>query len=217
MLPKLIIFDWDDTLANTREAVVNAMNYVLSLYNLPEWEIIKKEKRDTKKSLKENFINFFGKENEKEAYEKYLNYYINNSYNLVQPTNYSEDFLKFCNKKNINVAIISNKDKKLLNKEVEKCFKNIKFYQVLGNGDAVRNKPAPDPVFKLVENFDFDLNENDVWLVGDTKQDTECALSSNCKPILIGKGKFMEDDYLTKNNNILVINSFNELIKILNT
>ena len=34
MLPKLIIFDWDDTLANTREAVVNAMNYVLSLYNL---------------------------------------------------------------------------------------------------------------------------------------------------------------------------------------
>ena len=40
----------DDTLAKTRNAVVKAMNYVLSLYNLPEWDIIKEQKRDKNKS-----------------------------------------------------------------------------------------------------------------------------------------------------------------------
>lgn len=216
MLPKLIIFDWDDTLVNTREAIVSAMNHVLSLYNLPEWEIIKKDKRDTKKSLKENFVNFFGEKNEKEAYEKYLNYYMKNSYKLIRPTDYSGNFLKLCNEKNINIAIISNKDKRLLNIEINNCFKNIKFYKVLGKGETHKNKPNPDPVFELMKGFDFDLNEKNVWFVGDTKQDTDCALSSNCKPILICKGKFMENDYLEKNKNIVVLDSFINLMEFLN-
>ena len=73
--PKIIAFDWDNTLALNREVVVNAMNKVLSKYGKAEWDIIKKEKRDKNKSLKENFINFFGEDLEKQAYNDYLNFY----------------------------------------------------------------------------------------------------------------------------------------------
>ena len=33
-------FDWDNTLAYSREALVFAINKVLPRYNLPEWDII---------------------------------------------------------------------------------------------------------------------------------------------------------------------------------
>ena len=95
--------------------------------------------------------------------------------------------------------------------EVKNCFPDIKFDYIFGNGDAIHNKPAPDPVFKIMENYDFELNNNNVWLVGDTQQDTDCALSAGCQSILIGKGKFMNEDYLKINSSIIKFNDFGEL------
>lgn len=69
--PKTIIFDWDDTLADTRLLGVGALEKTLAEYGLPAWDIIKTQKRDPNKSLKENFVHFFGAD-EEEAYQKYL-------------------------------------------------------------------------------------------------------------------------------------------------
>ena len=91
--PKLVIFDWDDTLVKTRDAVVKAINHVLSLYNLPEWDIIKEQKRDKSKSLKENFPNFFDN-NAKNAYEEYLKYYNEVAYKEVKKIENTDIFLK---------------------------------------------------------------------------------------------------------------------------
>lgn len=92
--PKLVIFDWDDTLAKTRNAVVKAMNYILKLYNLPEWDIIKEQKRDKNKSLKENFPNFFGETEAKNAYQKYLDCYNKEVYKKVKLFNNFEEIDK---------------------------------------------------------------------------------------------------------------------------
>lgn len=214
--PKLVIFDWDDTLAKTRNAVVKAMNYVLSLYNLPEWDIIKEQKRDKNKSLKENFPNFFGEEEAKNAYQKYLDYYNTEAYKEVEKINYTDEFLNNLIKNNIQIAIVSNKEKSLLLKEIENCFPKIKFNHILGNGDAENNKPAPDPVYKVMKNYDFELNSNNVWLVGDTKQDTDCALNAKCQPMLMGKGKFMDEEYLKINNAIKLFDNFKEINEYFN-
>ena len=60
--PKAILSDWDETLAHTRDAVVEALEYVLMQYNKEPWEITKTKYRDTSKSLKENFPNFFAED-----------------------------------------------------------------------------------------------------------------------------------------------------------
>lgn len=216
MKPKLVIFDWDDTLAKTRNAVVKAMNYVLKLYNLPEWDIIKEQKRDKNKSLKENFPNFFGEEEAKNAYEKYLQYYTKEAYKEVEKVNNTDIFLNNLIEHNIQITIISNKEKSLLLKEIESCFPNIKFNFILGNGDAEHNKPAPDPVFKIMKSVDFELNEQNVWLVGDTKQDTDCALNAKCQPMLIGKGKFMDEEYLKLNSCIQLFDDFENINEMFN-
>ena len=214
-MPKAIIFDWDDTLAHTRQAVVEAMEYILQKYNKEPWDITKAKYRDSKKSLKDNFENFFGND-AKKAYDEYLEYYRTNSFNKVKPFEYTKEFLSLCHQKNIDLYIISNKEKSLLLKEVAYCFPDVGFKNILGNGDAANNKPAPDPVFKALEGASFEINRDNVWLVGDTKQDTECAYNANILPVLIGKGKFMEDDYIKNKLNsskpMLVFDSFRGLI-----
>lgn len=218
MKPKAIILDWDDTLAHTRKAVVEAMEYVLKAYNKDSWDITKAKFRDTKKSLKENFANFFGKQ-ANAAYNLYIDYYKINSYNQVQRVEKAFDFLSMCQQRNIHLFIVSNKEKSLLIKEVDFCFPNIKFSRILGNGDARQNKPAPDPVFEALKESHFEINRENVWLVGDTKQDTECAYNADVLPILIGNGKFMEDDYIKEKLNstkpLLVFNNFQDLIDYL--
>ena len=205
---KAILFDWDDTLAHTRPAVVDAMEYVLSKYGKESWDITKTKYRDTQKSLKENFPNFFGTQ-ANEAYQDYLAYYTNNGYSKVVACEGASVFLQWCNKKKIDVFIISNKEKSLLLKEVAFCFPDISFSKILGNGDAPQNKPAPAPVFVALKDVEFPIDKNNVWLIGDTKQDTECAYNAGIQPVLLGKGKFMNDNYISsRKDSLLIFKSF---------
>lgn len=213
-MPKAILLDWDDTLAHTRNSVVEAMEYVLKKYNKEPWGTTKTKYRDTKKSLKDNFPNFFGDKADI-AYKEYLEYYIKHAYNKVSPMENAYDFLKFCNQKNIDLYIISNKEKSLLLKEVEFCFPDILFKKILGNGDAPLNKPDSAPVFTALCNAKYEVNKDNVWLIGDTKQDTECAYNANIQPVLLGRGKFMDDNYIKDRINsslpLLVFKNFKKI------
>lgn len=217
-MPKAIIFDWDDTLAHTRDSVVESMEYVLTKYGKEPWDITKIKYRDTKKSLKDNFPNFFD-QLANDAYQDYLNYYIKFGYNKVTPVDYAENFLEICNQKKIELYIISNKEKSLLLKEVSFCFPYIHFKNILGNGDALRNKPFADPVFKALDKVSYTINEDNVWLIGDTKQDTECAYNAGIQAILLGKGKFMDEEYLNAKikspNPLWIFDDFSQMISFM--
>ena len=217
-MPNAILLDWDDTLAHTRNSVVEAMEYILKKYEKEPWDITKVKYRDTKKSLKDNFPNFFG-EQAKTAYSEYLEYYLKYSYSKVSPMENAGNFLEFCNQNNIDLYIISNKEKSLLLKEVEFCFPDILFKKILGNGDAPLNKPNAAPVFTALNEVEYEINKNTVWLIGDTKQDTDCAYNANIQPILLGKGKFMDDNYIkdktAASTPLLVFENFKEIIDYL--
>ena len=112
-MPKSIIFDWDGTLAQTRNAVVYAMEYILKKYNKAPWDITKNKYRDPKKSLKENFPNFFQSQAQ-QAYTDYLEYYTTHCSEKITPTPQAQEFLLYCIQNQIELYIISNKEKSLL-------------------------------------------------------------------------------------------------------
>lgn len=217
--PEIIAFDWDNTLALNREVVVNAMNKVLSKYGKAEWDIIKKEKRDKNKSLKENFINFFGKDLEKQAYNDYLNFYNEFNYLLQAPEN-AKEMLYMLNKKNIYVIIVSNKERKLLLDEIKVLYNDINFYKIMANGDSEKNKPDASPIFKAVEDLDIEINYNNMWLIGDSNQDIDCAYNANIQPILYGKGKIADTEYFEEKKKatppMIQIFNFKEIIEFFN-
>lgn len=217
--PEIIAFDWDNTLALNREVVVNAMNKVLSKYGKAEWNIIKKEKRDKNKSLKENFINFFGEDLEKQAYNDYLNFYNEFNYLLQAPEN-AKEMLYMLNKQNIYIIIVSNKERKLLLDEIKVLYNDIEFYKIMANGDSEKNKPDASPIFKAVEDLNLEINCNNMWLIGDSNQDIDCAYNANIQPILYGKGKIADTEYFEEKKKatppMIQIFNFKEIIEFFN-
>ena len=214
--PKIIAFDWDNTLALNREVVVSAMNKVLLKYGKDDWDIIKKEKRDKNKSLKENFVNFFGLEFEKQAYNDYLNFYNEFNYLLQAPEN-AKEMLYMLNKKNIYVIVVSNKERKLLLDEIKVLYNDIEFYKIMANGDSEKNKPDPSPIFKALEDLNIEINYHNVWLIGDSNQDIDCAYNANIQPILYGKGKIADTEYFEEKKKaippMIQIFNFKEIIE----
>ena len=210
-LPKLIILDWDNTLINTKPAFLKTINFIMEKYNFPEWNITREKYGDTTKSLKENFPIIF-KDNAEKAYNDYLEYYKNYGYKLIEANEYASSFLKKLKELDIKFCIITNKDKVLLNNEVKKCFPNVDFTHILANGDTKNNKPSADPVLKVMEDFDFELNIENVWLIGDSESDLQCAINANCKPILYG----IDKNNICKNyKNSCNYNTFEDIIEIL--
>lgn len=192
--PQVVIFDWDNTLAENREIVVSAMNKTLKKYKKDEWEKTKKEKRDNSKSLKENFVNFFGAELEKQAYKDYLEFYHEFNHLLEIPNN-AKELLKLLNKINLKIIIISNKERSLLLNEIKILYSDIEFFKIMANGDSEKNKPDASPVFKALEDINIKINPENIWIIGDSSQDIDCAYNANCQPILYGKGKLAELKY----------------------
>jgi phosphoglycolate phosphatase len=204
--PKIILFDWDNTLAITRLAVVKSMNYVLSKYDLEEWDTAKNKYRDKTKSLKDNFSNFFG-DNSSTAYQEYIAYYIEQAIGSVEAEKNAVILLKKIKDSNIKIVVLSNKDHTLLDKEVVSAFPDIEFDGVFGNNDFAENKPSAIPVINICEQFGIERNPVNVWLVGDSSQDTNCAINANIQGVLVGKGNLMneKDKQKLKQHNILKV------------
>ena len=154
--PQVIFFDWDNTLALNRDVVVGAMNKVLAKYGKDDWEKTKKEKRDNNKSLKENFVNFFGEELKKQAYSDYLNFY-NEFANLLKAPDNAKEMLKLLVNRGIKVIIVSNKERSLLLNEINVIYSDINFYKIMANGDSEKNKPDASPIFKALENANIEI------------------------------------------------------------
>ena len=192
--PEVIFFDWDNTLALNRDVVVGAMNKVLAKYGKDDWEKTKKEKRDINKSLKENFVNFFGAELEKQAYNDYLNFY-NEFSSLLKAPNNAKEMLKLLVDKGIKVIIVSNKERSLLLNEINVLYSDINFFKIMANGDSEKNKPDASPIFKALEGTNIEINPENAWIIGDSNQDIDCGYNAGIQPILYGKGKLAEADY----------------------
>lgn len=54
-----VIFDWDNTLAESRSTLVLSVNRVLKEYGLPDWEAVK-SRRNPDLSFRDNFPLVFG-------------------------------------------------------------------------------------------------------------------------------------------------------------
>ena len=75
----------------------------------------------------------------------------------------------------MRLFIVSNKEKGLLEEEVKYLFPDAPFNRILGNGDAEYNKPHPAPVYAVLKDTGVDTAKDEVWLVGDSRQDTGTA------------------------------------------
>lgn len=191
-LPKLqyILFDWDGTLADNRAAVLNSVEQVLAEYHLPKWEQIK-TKQNPKLSLWDNFTVFFG-DKAGEAYDRYLQIYKTETLKTTKAFAGAQEVLDFCRAEGAEPMIMTNKDRRLLDIELPRLYNPEIFSRIVCGHEAPRDKPWPEHIFYTLRGLltPLEITPEKVWMVGDSNQDSDCALAAGALPIRVNSPLF---------------------------
>lgn len=204
-----MLFDWDGTLADNRNIVICALEEVLKKYNLPCWEKIK-EKRHKNLSLRDNFSVFFG-DKSFDAYEEYVQIYKQISPKMIKPFSGAEYFMRTAKEEGIELIIMTNKDRRLLEIELPLLYDISLFSRIVCGHEALRDKPYPEHIFHALQGLlaPFEINQNNVWMIGDSDQDSDCALAAGALPIRINQSLFSDNKYVSEH--IVYFNNFESL------
>lgn len=182
---QVVAFDWDNTLALTREALVRAINEVLHQQQMPDWEIVKQQ-RNPDLSFRDNFAVIFGNQAE-EMYAKYREIYLQIAPRIIKVPDGATEILHLLQKKHIKVVIVSNKERELLLREKDYLYPDIDFNRVVCGHEAPQDKPHAEQLVYAVQGMVNEINPQNVWLVGDSPMDSRCALGAGARAIRVGQ------------------------------
>ena len=182
--PDAIIFDWDNTLVDTWPLIHQAINNAMRFMDKDEWTI-QDVKNNVHKSMRESFPLIFGSDWEK-AGEIYKNSYRNIHLDQLSFLPGARDLISVMKKRKIPAFIVSNKIGSTLRKEAKKLNIDKEFFSLVGSMDSSFDKPNKEPVELALLGSNIDPKKHNVWFVGDTIADIDCAYNSGCKPIIYG-------------------------------
>jgi phosphoglycolate phosphatase len=181
--PRAILFDWDNTLVDSWATIHEALNFLMRAMDKPEWSMAETRER-VRLSLREAFPPLFG-ERWEEAREVYLGRFRAIHLERLTPLPGREAMLRALAEREIYLGLVSNKTGELLRREVAQLGWSGFFGSIVGAGDAPADKPASEPVHLALSPSGVAAGA-EVWFVGDTAVDMECALNSGCVAVLLG-------------------------------
>jgi len=181
-IPSAIIFDWDNTLVDTWPVIHDSMNTTLKHLGYELWSIEETKER-VRRSLREAFPELFGDKWEVAReifYKRFKKIHLERLVALQG----AEALIELLYSKRIYLGVVSNKSGENLRREADHLGWSNYFERIVGAMDAIKDKPAIEPVLMVLEGSKI-LPSANVWFVGDTKIDMECAYNAGCLPILI--------------------------------
>lgn len=190
--PKAIIFDWDNTLVNTWPVIHDALNATFAEAGLPLWTIEQTKDR-VRKSMRDSFPEIFG-ENWEAAGASYQAHYRASHLGKLDALPYARQMLEDVKKRGIYSVVVSNKRGENLRKEAQHIGWNHLFDSITGADDAARDKPFADPVHLALNGSGMQPSA-DIWFIGDSEIDLECAKNTGCTAILYGDDASAHPEY----------------------
>jgi len=181
---KLIIFDLDGTLLNTLDDLADCTNYVLQQNGYPTHQTDAYKyfvgngvevllRRALPKEITENRFS--------EILPQFLNYYELHKAHKTAPYEGIVETLEMLQKKEILLAVGTNKPHNLLPELMHHYFPTIKWAAVFGNRKDVPIKPDPQIVYDILEDVQSRrdvacrVSTEEILYVGDTAVDMETA------------------------------------------
>lgn len=212
MQPKLIIFDFDGTLANTTATI-------LATYQMAIGEMGAARRTDAECQatiglpLKEGFRQLYPDFSEVQldnCVATYRRIFNENKHQLV-PNLYPgvKQSLDELSKLGIQMSIASSRSRESL---IEFCTNTgilDYFSLILGADDVAHAKPNPEPVLKTLDELKKDAEQTIV--VGDMPVDIEMGRGADCRTVGVTFGNSSREE-LVKAGASFIIDSFTELI-----
>ena len=210
-----VIFDLDGTLLNTLDDLCDSTNYALKQFGYPERtldEVRHFVGNGVKKLIERAIPDGINNPDFEECLRVFKEHYAANMYNKTAPYNGVPEMLKELRLKGIHTAVVSNKFDAAVKELCKKFFGD--FVQVaIGENEekGVRKKPAPDSVFKAMNELKVSIEE--VIYVGDSETDVQTAKNAEIDCIGCTWG-FRSKDILKHEGAKYIIDSPQEILKI---
>lgn len=194
VLPKAILFDWDNTLIESWNTIHQAWNATLSDFGLPIMTLTETRAR-VRLSARESFPQTFAEHSE-QAISLYRKYY-QDFHVTPEPLDSAECILKFCRGQEIPCGVISNKSHDFLQQEIIALeWQNYFSLGIIGAGKARADKPDPAVLEALLPDM---TSCHDYWYIGDTGVDIEFAHRCGMIGVLVGDNTTSDDVQPVKN------------------
>ena len=212
-----ILFDLDGTLVHTAPDLMRAHNYVMKKYGYDERKLsdIKKLAGRGSKTMLTKSIDELGKikktaDQIEKMTKEFVDYY---SKNIVKESTLKRgalEFLSWCKKKSISMAICTNKQEHL-SIDLLKKIKIYDFFEYVAGGNTFNhNKPDPKHLTDTIEIIGGNIKNT--LMIGDSETDSNASKSANIPFVLI------KDGYTEKKSNEIyhdhLVNDFVGLEKI---
>ena len=212
-----ILFDLDGTLVHTAPDLMRAHNYVMKKYGYDERKLsdIKKLAGRGSKTMLTKSIEELGKikktaDQIEKMTKEFVDYY---SKNIVKESTLKRgalEFLSWCKKKSISMAICTNKQEHL-SIDLLKKIKIYDFFEYVAGGNTFNlNKPDPKHLTDTIEIIGGNIKNT--LMIGDSETDSNASKSANIPFVLI------KDGYTEKKSNEIyhdhLVNDFVGLEKI---
>jgi phosphoglycolate phosphatase len=178
--PRAIIFDWDNTLIDSWHCIQAATNATLRHMGHPEWDLDETRRRVTL-SMRDAFPALFGARWE-EARDVFTSTFAAIHLDHLVELPGTTGMLHELRELGTRLYVVSNKRGHFLRKEAEALAWTPLFESLVGAGDAECDKPDPAPVRLALGEGDIGT---DVWFVGDTSVDLQCAVNAGLLPVLM--------------------------------
>jgi phosphoglycolate phosphatase len=181
--PRALIFDWDNTLVDSWPTIHEALNTTLETMGHAPWSLEESKER-VRLSLRDSFPRLFGDRWE-EARQVYLDAFRAVHLERLTALPGVMTLLERLKEDGFYLAVVSNKTGSILRRESDKLGWNRYFGRLVGATDAAADKPDAAPVHLALAGSGI-AGGQDVWFVGDTAVDMQCALGAGCVPVLLG-------------------------------
>ena len=185
-----ILFDLDGTIVNTAPDLMAAHNHVMRKYGHTEkrledikslagrgaWVMMQ---RSFKEEIKDEKM-------KKEMTKEFIDFYSKNIDRNSIPIDGSIDFFKWAKRKNISMAVCTNKQEKLAVDLLKKLDIYKYFEYVAGSDTFSYNKPDPRHLTDVIEIIGGDLKKT--MMIGDSEVDATSAHNANLPFVLVREG-----------------------------
>jgi len=199
-----ILFDLDGTLVNTAPDLMRAHNHVMKKYGYEERKLADIKKlagRGSKVMLRKSMheiAELSGKiiksdDMVDKMTKEFVDFYSKNIIGESTLKNGTINFLSWCKKNSISMAVCTNKQEHL-SIDLLKKIKIYDFFDYVAGGNTFNhNKPNPKHLTDTIEIIGGDINKS--LMIGDSETDSNAAKAANIPFVLI------EDGYTEKKSN----------------
>jgi phosphoglycolate phosphatase len=196
-----LLFDFDGTLVDSINALVENLNAALGRFEYPHVEAT-----ELRRGLAYPFKNIFTKY----VAEKHLGEITEFYFSLERARNTTEHFnliagadetLKYLTEKNLNLAVVTNKERALVENFLDEAGIKSFFGLIVGRDDVANPKPHAEPIEKALDFFQVEREE--ALLIGDSLTDIFSARAAQieCAAVLSGAGT--EEIFAAENHRLV--------------